>query len=282
MSFLGRMAAAALSPAPFSRLAGRVADARLPGPLLRAAIRAFVRVYGVDLAEAAEPLAAFPTFDAFFTRRLREGARPIDPRPGVLCSPADSRLQTFGPIGPDGRLEQIKGLEYEIGELLGSAEDADRFRGGHHAVFYLSPTDYHRVHAPSASAVAQWRYLPGRLYPVNGLAVRNVPGLFARNERVVVRLESRELGPLGVVLVGATNVGRMTLSFVPGFATNVGLPARVERPSPGPSLERGAELGVFHLGSTVVLLSAAPLALLPGLALGEKVKVGQAVARLAE
>ena len=281
MSAAGRLAAGALSFPALSRLAGALADARLPGPLLRAAIRAFVRAYRVDLAEAADPLDSFGSFDAFFTRRLREGVRPVDARPGLLCSPADARLQTCGPIGPDGRLEQIKGLHYELGALLGSAAEAERFRGGHHAVFYLSPTDYHRVHAPCTGAVARWRYLPGRLYPVNGLAVRNVPGLFAVNERVVVQLESPELGLLAVVLVGATNVGRMTLSFVPGFATNVGQPAREERPEPRPTLGRGDELGVFHLGSTVVLLSETPLELLPGVVVGQKVKVGQAVARRA-
>ena len=247
----------------------------MPGPLLRAAIRAYSGLYAVDWSEVAEPLEAFPTFNAFFTRRLREGARAVAGGPCVV-SPTDSRLSAFGAIPGDGRLEQIKGRSYSMEALLGSAEDAALFRAGSYATLYLSPSMYHRVHSPVDGRIRSWRYLPGRLYPVNSVAVRSVDGLFTVNERVAVVLESAAFGSVAVVLVGATNVGRITLAFT-DLVTNVGRPAaRTEAPSPIP-IARGDELGAFNLGSTVVLL-VADAALRPaGPAPGDLVRMGQAL-----
>jgi phosphatidylserine decarboxylase len=246
--------------------------------MLRILLRGYVRLYGVDLSEAAEPLDAYQTFNGFFTRRLRPGARPIDRTPGAVVSPSDSRLSQLGAVPPDGRLEEVKGRGYDLEALLASAEDAGLFRRGLHATLYLSPAMYHRVHSPVKGRVVRWRYVPGRLFPVNGAAVRSVPGLFARNERVVVFLETEDHGEVAVVLVGAANVGRIGLAFTE-LVTNSGDPAQVfVPPSPIP-LARGAELGVFNLGSTVVLLVADGALAPAGSAPGSLVRMGEALWR---
>jgi phosphatidylserine decarboxylase len=269
------------SPPALSRLAGLAADLRLPGPLLRLAIRAYVRAYSVDLSEAAAPLQAFATFNEFFTRRLRASARPVDAAPDVVVSPSDSRLQSLGTMPADGRLEQIKGIRYTLEALLGDAGEAARFAAGVHATLYLSPSMYHRVHAPVDGRIVRWRSIPGRLYPVNAPAVRQVDGLFTVNERVVVRVESDRFGPVAVVMVGATNVGRISLAFA-DHVTNSGRGARDVVPQPSIPVARGAELGAFNLGSTVVLLVADP-GLEPASArVGELVKMGQALWRRAQ
>jgi phosphatidylserine decarboxylase len=252
----------------------RLADARLPRPVLGALLRTYVRAYRVDLSEAAEPLAAYPTFNAFFTRRLRDGIRPVARERGLVVSPSDSRLQSFGRVPPSATLEQIKGRSYALAALLGDPSAAAVFMGGVHATLYLSPSMYHRVHVPVDGRITSWRYLPGRLYPVNAMAVRTVEGLFTVNERVVVTIDSDDVGPVAVVLVGATNVGRMTLAFA-GLTTNVGGPAvavRLDQPYP---VRRGDELGAFNLGSTVVLLAADSSLQPAGVSEGDIVRVGQ-------
>ena len=273
-----RAFATAVSPPLLSRLAGWLADLRLPSPILAPAIRAWSRLYGADLSEAAEPIQAFRTFNAFFTRALRDGVRPIESGPGVVVSPSDSRMSDRAAVPVDGRLEQVKGESYSLEALLGSPEEAELYSRGLHATLYLGPGMYHRVHAPVDGHIVGWRYIPGRLFPVNPLAVRSVPGLFTRNERVVVFLEAEGLGPVAVVLVGATNVGRITLRFT-DLSTNAGAAAlRADPPEPIP-VRRGDELGVFNLGSTVVLL-VADAALAPAhVSPGALVRMGEALWR---
>jgi phosphatidylserine decarboxylase len=243
-------------PAISSTMA-RLADARLPPALLLRLIRAYVRAYSVDLSEVAEPIESFRTFNAFFTRRLREGARTVSAEAGAMVSPADARLSSIGSIPREGRLDQIKGRSYEIAKLLGAEEDAAAFARGVHATLYLSPSMYHRVHSPVDGRIVSWRYVPGRLFPVNSLAVRHVPALFAVNERVAILIDSAEHGKVAVVLVGAANVGRISLAFSP-IVTHTGLPAALEVPAEPIPIARGGELGAFNLGSTVVLLAADP------------------------
>jgi phosphatidylserine decarboxylase len=274
----GRLFVRAVSRPGFSRPMARLADARLPGPLLRALIRSWIRGYGVDMSEAAEPVSAYPTFNAFFTRKLKAGARPLDPDPGAVTSPSDSLVYSIGPVPESGLLEQIKGRTYALETLLGSAEDARPFAGGTHATLYLSPSMYHRVHAPVDGLVRSWRYLPGRLYPVNALAVRHVERLFAVNERVVVRIDSEAFGPVAVVFVGATNVGRISLSFTDLVTNTGGAPLHAAPPQPIP-LRKGDELGAFNLGSTVVLLVADPRLRPAGADVGRLVKMGEALWR---
>lgn len=266
----------ALSHPALSRVLGRLAALRLPRPVLRAAVTVYCRAYRVDLSEAAEE--RWPTFDAFFTRRLREGVRPVCPDADVLVSPSDSRLTQVGPLPPDGRLEQVKGRTYPVEELLGDPVEAAPFRKGFAATLYLSPSMYHRVHAPADVAVRAVRYLPGRLFPVNALGTRRVDRLFAVNERVVVLLDS-PLGPLALVLVGAMVVGSISLAFAPLVTNQGNRPRPLSFPSP-PRLRRGDELGAFHIGSTVVLLAAEAGLESAGPKPGDLVRMGEPLLRL--
>lgn len=243
---------AASTPA-LSRGMARLADLRLPRPVLRRLIEGYIRLYDVDMSQVAEPIDAFETFNAFFTRRLKDGARPVAGGDDVIVSPADSFQASAGSIPANARLEQIKGRTYSVDALLGSLEDAAPFRKGSHATLYLSPALYHRVHSPVDGRIRSWRYIPGKLYPVNQLAVRQVDQLFAVNERVVVLIDSDHFGPVAVVLVGAANVGRISLAFADLMTNTGGAPQHVVPEWPIP-IRRGDELGAFNLGSTVVLL----------------------------
>jgi phosphatidylserine decarboxylase len=269
----------AVSHPVLSRVTGHLADLQLPTALLRPILRLYVSGCGVDLAEAALPLEAYPTFNAFFTRRLREGARPVAAEPGVVVSPSDSRLTAIGPIPPDGRLEQVKGSPYSIEALLGSAEDAAPFHHGVHATLYLSPAMYHRVHSPVDGRVVAWRHVPGRLFPVNAAGVGSIPGLYTRNERVALRVDTDAHGPVAVVLVGAANVGRISLAFA-DLVTNRGRPTGRAVPAEPVAIRRGDEVGAFNIGSTVVVLAADP-GLAPVASSGRIVRMGEPLWRSA-
>lgn len=254
-----------------SRLAGWLADRRLPPSILKPLITRYANHYDVDMDEAVEPPGGFGTFNEFFVRPLKEGARPVDPSPDAVVSPVDGRLVASGKIEA-GRLIQAKGLDYSAADLLGSPDTAAPFIGGTFATIYLSPRDYHRIHAPVAGRVASVRRRRGRLLPVNDLSVPFVKDLFATNERVIVSMET-EAGPLAVVMVGATNVGRISLAFA--------VPTAGQRRADWDwTLERyirlakGEELGRFELGSTVILLFARGRARLDDLPAGTGIKMG--------
>ncbi len=268
-----RLVVASSSSPLLSRVTGRLSDLRLPRPLLVRLIRAYARAFAVDLAEAAAPIESHATFDEFFTRRLAEGRRPVARDAGVVVSPCDARVSVIGETPSDGRLEQIKGSDYSVEALLGSAEDARPFHAGAQATLYLSPAMYHRVHSPVDGRITAWRYLPGRLFTVNRIGVRAVPGLFTRNERVCVFLETEAHGAVAVVLVGAANVGRISLAFSDLVTNRGGCGGRFAPDAPL-AVRRGDELGAFHLGSTVVLLVADP-ALAARSAPGQLVRMGQ-------
>jgi phosphatidylserine decarboxylase len=267
------LAATIVSSPALSRLTGRLCDLRLPPAVLQRLIRAYARAYDVDLSEAAAAPESFRCFNEFFTRRLAQGRRPVCADPNVVVSPSDSRLSAIGTVPSSGQLDAIKGRPYSLEALLGSASDAAPFRAGVHATLYLSPAMYHRVHSPVDGLVRAWRYVPGRLFPVNPAGVRAIPGLFTRNERVAVFLDSEAHGKVALVMVGAANVGRMSLSFA-DLVTNRGAAAARVEPDPPPPLARGDELGAFNLGSTVVLLIADP-ALAPAAQAGDLVKMGR-------
>jgi phosphatidylserine decarboxylase len=238
----------------FSRLIGKLADSQVPRPLLRAAIQLYVQHYDVNVDEMEKALEEYDTFDAFFTRRLKPGVHTIDPDPNVAVSPVDGRVMSFGAVS-EGRIEQVKGRDYSIEELLDSQLDAERFQQGSFVTLYLSPRDYHRIHSPVSGRITGYRYIPGRLYPVNATGVKHIDRLFAVNERIISYVKS-SLGEFAVVKVGATNVGKITLSYH-DIQTNDGKRTayneQLKRPA---SIERGAELGTFHLGSTVVVLAS--------------------------
>lgn len=259
---------------------GRLAGLRA-GPVARRAIDAFVKAYDVDLSEALVPHGGYQTFNEFFTRRLHPGARQPDPDPGAVLSPADGRVEDLGPIDPSATL-LVKGKRYEVADLVGDPAAAERYRGGTFFIVYLSPRDYHRVHAPVSGPIARVRYVPGTLYPVNSIGLTHVPQLFARNERIAIVQDSESHGEVTTVMVGAIGVGRIGLSF-DDVESNVGhTPGTRDYGGDGPPMGRSEELGVFYLGSTAIVFVGpdAPLDLV--IDPGEHVRVGQAVGRRGE
>jgi len=277
---LDRTLLAALRVVPknaLSRLVGRLTRAHAPRPVRLAAMRAFAAHYQVELSECGA-LDTFRTFGEFFARPLRAGARPIAPGDDVLASPVDAVVSQAG-RAEGGRLVQAKGLDYTLEALLADAKLAARFRGGPFVTLYLSPRDYHRIHFPLGGAVTGYRYVPGRLWPVNPLSVRGVPGLFTVNERLVTAMET-PLGACAVVAVGATIVGRIRASYDPAIPpSNLPRARPVAREYPEPlAVEKGQELGAFEMGSTVILLlEPGRAALRPDLSEGTRVRVGEAI-----
>ena len=223
------------------------------GSLTHSVIRWFVARYGVNMGEAKNPLIeSYKSFNEFFTRPLRDDARPLH-EGGLLC-PVDGAISQFGAIEHD-QIFQAKGHQYSTQALVGGdAKLATQFENGSFATIYLSPKDYHRIHMPVAGALKQMIYVPGDLFSVNPATAQGVPGLFARNERVVCVFDT-EFGPFVHVLVGATIVGSMAtvwhgLVNPPRYGS---VKTWNYRDSPV-KLERGAEMGRFLLGSTVVML----------------------------
>jgi len=268
----------AVSHPGVSRMVGRLSDLRVPPPVLRQLLRAYVAAFRVDLGDVAAPISEHRTFDEFFTRRLRVGARPIAPGARCLVSPVDGKVLNCGVIR-DGLLLQVKGVTYAVSELLDDAEAARRFEGGTWLTLYLSPRDYHRVHAPIDGEILGYRYTPGRLYPVNALGTKRVRGLLRRNERLTTWLRT-SLGQMALVMVGATSVGRISVTYA-DIRTNVpdGTAQALYYARPKP-IGKGAELGTFHLGSTVVLLVEPPALELETTLLPEQpVRLGQPLAR---
>ncbi len=232
-----------------SHAVGKLCEQRLPPPLSRAVTGMYVRAYGVDMKDVLPEPDAYSSFDAFFTRPLRDGVRTISP--DAVVSPADGRIVDSGAIGPGAEIS-VKDKPYSVAELVGDSVEAERLAGGSFSVVYLSPRDYHRVHSPVNGLVRLVHGISGDLYPVNSIGERHVPGLFVKNQRVAVSIDSPEAGRVVVVLVGAMIVGRVTVSAVPSTATPIGV-FSIEPPLP---VQKGGELGMFHLGSTVVLLTA--------------------------
>jgi phosphatidylserine decarboxylase len=243
-----------LPRARITRAVGRLVDARVPAAITRTVVRVYTRAYGVDLDEAVQR-EGFASFDAFFTRQLRDGARPQPADPSVVVSPADGRIEAIGPVEKDGRF-LIKGREYRADELLGDEGEARRYQGGQFAVVYLSPRDYHRVHSPVAGTIHEIRSLPGDLYPVNSIGERHVPSLFSINRRVSIPIDvtgsaGEPRGRVTVVMVGAMIVGRITVSGIDERDVSLG----THRLSPPRRVGRGEEIGMFHLGSTAVVFA---------------------------
>jgi phosphatidylserine decarboxylase len=244
-------------------------------------VRAFVRVFRPDMAEAAEPdPCAYPTFNAFFTRSLRAGSRQLAAAPRAITSPVDGVISEAGTIRA-ARLIQAKGHEYSLDALLAGRDDwAGALRDGVFMTIYLAPWDYHRIHMPCAGVLRETLYVPGRLFSVNQATADHVPGLFARNERVACRFDA-EAGPCVLVMVGALNVGSIETIWhgevTPGRER---VRASVPPLSPAPPLaqQRGAEIARFNMGSTVILLFPSGVAQwLPGLGAGAKLRLGEQV-----
>ncbi len=216
-----------------SRACGAVCSLPLPRWLRPRLYGWFARRYGADLAEVDGELARFRSLQAFFQRPLRAGARPV--AEAALVWPCDGRVVTVGAVA-QGRIEQVKGRDYALADLLGDPELAARLAGGAQATIYLAPGDYHRVHAPFAATVRKVVALPGTLFPVNPPAVRSIRDLFARNSRHVFHCELAGSVPAAVVMVGAYNVGHTSVTLAAG------------------PVARGGELGRFGFGSTAIVV----------------------------
>ena len=271
---------------------GRFASLRLPGPIQRAEIRLFVALAGVDLSEARDSIDAFGSLQQFFTRALRDGARPIEGDHGCLVAPCDGAWGESGRI-ESGTLVQVKGRNYGVAELLGDSVLAAEFDGGCFATFYLSPRDYHRFHTPAAGRITRIEYHPGALWPVNSIGLQGIDGLFARNERICALFDSTPRNgkdrsadiptepSIALVAVGATMVGSVRLAFdelttnIPGRGH-----ARREFGSHAPEFARGEEWGHFEFGSTIVMLTRPAGPEIDFRPLGEPLRLGQQIGRL--
>ncbi len=274
MSASQRLLIAAVHGLPrraLSRSVRRLAGLRSP-----AAVRGFASLVAIDIEEAEKPLEAYESILELFTRRLKPGCRPIDDDPERLISPVDGRLRAVGPIG-DGQLMQAKGRTYTLDAVLAEPGATRRCRAGAHVVLYLSPRDYHRVHAPAEGVLLGYTYVPGDVFPVNEASTRYVDQVYARNERVITHMATPRFGRVDIVKVGATNVGRIRLVHDPDLVTNTGRRPIVRRTyEPGIPISRGDELAVFELGSTVIVVTerAVPL---DGLDPDAAVRVGSAL-----
>lgn len=233
-----------------SLLIGKVVNLPLPPPLSTLSVNWFKRFFKIDLSEATE--SKYRSIGELFVRELKAGSRPVGAEP---VSPVDGTLRNFGPI-QNGELPQIKGKNYSVERFLGDRELAQRFAQGYYFNFYLSPPDYHHVHAPVGAEVTKYIHIPGKLWPVNDWSISNIDELFVVNERVVILLKSA-FGMVAVVMVGATNVGSISLNFDKEFRSNR---FRLTRGNPqsssvqGVQVKAGDRLGTFHMGSSVVVL----------------------------
>jgi phosphatidylserine decarboxylase len=266
--------------AAYSALVGWGAARPLPSRLRGLAYRAFARAVGANLDEVELALGGYPSLGDFFARRLRRGAREVDAAPGAIVSPCDGVLAARG-TAVSGALVQAKGRTYQLAELVADAELAERLTGGPYATIYLSPRDYHRVHAPVDARIEGYDYLPGALWPVNPRVAARRDGLLARNERVVIRMRAGALGRIALVMVGAAGVGNIRLAPALGGDDSArwraaAEPRRVELG--GVELARGEELGAFRLGSTVVLIFEPGAAQLAG-EVGDALRFGQRIGR---
>jgi phosphatidylserine decarboxylase len=238
-----------------SRLVGRIASAKM-GWLTTQLISLFIKAFKINMAEAKLKNASdFDTFNNFFTRELEAGARVINDTNNTICFPVDGAISQQGDI-VDGRLIQAKGFNYNLTTLLGGDQKTSAaFQGGKFSCIYLAPKDYHRIHMPMAATLREMIYVPGELFSVNPLTARNVPDLFARNERVVAVFDTK-FGAFSMVLVGATIVASIETTWAGTITPPAGSDIfRWQYPADGDDairFEKGDEMGRFKLGSTVI------------------------------
>lgn len=266
-----------------SRLVGRLAACDMPW-LKNLLIRSFMRKFDIQLDEAERSShQQYTSFNDFFTRSLKEGARPIDTTAGVIPSPVDGAVSQLGKI-EQGQIFQAKGQSYSLTDLLGGDRERARpFMGGEFATLYLSPRDYHRVHMPFTGTLREMVYVPGALFSVNQTTAENVPGLFARNERLVAIFDT-ESGPVAMVLVGAMIVAAIETVWAGRIAPPPKGVQVTDYQNPQPvTLNLGDEMGRFLLGSTVILCYPPDtIEWDEELASGSPVQMGKAIAKYCE
>jgi phosphatidylserine decarboxylase len=256
---------------------GRLVHARLPRPFARRLVRWFAKTYEIDVQAAGKDIGEYPSIGHFFIRDLREGLRPIE---SDFVSPVDGVLRNFGTI-TDGRLEQIKGKTYTLARFLGDDENSRRYDHGVFFNLYLSPQDYHHIHAPVGGEILRSVHIPGKLWPVNDWSLQNIDELFSINERVVTYIDS-PLGLVAVVMIGATNVGKISVVYDTFISNTAGTDKPAVRSYDPPiGVAAGDRLGTFHMGSSVVVLLEPQRIDLGRVRLeaGQKVQYGAAVLR---
>ena len=241
----------------------------------RRAIPAFAWIWGIDVNEAELALADYLTLNEFFTRRLKTGMRPIDPDPGVVVSPVDGRVISVGVCDQD-RILQVKDINYSLVDLLGDAARSRKFENGSYVTIYLSPFNYHRIHAPIDMHITGFSYIPGNLLPVNPPSVQWVTGLYTQNERLILYADT-PAGKLALVMVGANCVGSIRLIFNDVATNQAGVSPKHEN-FPAPiDVFKGDEVAVFEMGSTVVLILEPERARFDRLQVGMSICMGQGV-----
>lgn len=267
-----------------SRVVGGLAAAKA-GSLTTGLIKLFIRQFNVDMTEAADPNPEnYKTFNDFFTRELKAGARPIVEDDNILVHAVDGAVSQTGPIKQDA-IFQAKGHEYSLTALLGgNPELAKPFQNGDFATIYLSPRDYHRIHMPIDGVLTDMVYVPGDLFSVNPLTAENVPGLFARNERVVAIFDTN-VGKMAIVLVGATIVASIATvwagTVTPPAGPNV-VHWQYDPKADDPiTLKKGEEMGLFKLGSTIVACFEPDRVNLAAMQPGETTRLGTPIAHIA-
>lgn len=267
-----------------SRAAGRLADNDRTPALKNRVVKWFIKRYGVDMNEAAEPdPTAYSSFNAFFTRALKPGIRPVAEGESTLVSPVDGVISQIGQVA-GSRIFQAKGQSFSLLELLGGDTHlAEAFSEGEFSTIYLSPKDYHRIHMPMAGKLREMIYVPGKLFSVNPITAENVPNLFARNERVVCIFDTAA-GPMALVLVGAMIVGSVETPWAGVVAPDSsGVRAITYEGESAISFAKGEEMGRFRLGSTVVMvMPKGSVSWNAEQAAGKLVRMGEAFGQVAD
>lgn len=234
----------------------------------------FAKRYKINLEEAEFPIGEYPTLNQFFTRKLKPGRRPItgEGKENILISPVDGKIAQFGNIS-EGKLIQAKGKTYTLTELIGNKEEASLYKEGKFMTIYLAPTDYHRMHHYADGKITGYRYLPGKLFPVNEFSVANVENLFPINERFNTYYDCNGR-KTGIVKVGATVVGKIKVTYceVESNISKQGAAGSFNEPI---EVKKGDELGLFAMGSTVVMLFEKDAFEFENFELGQKVQLGQ-------
>ena len=260
-----------------SRICGWYAELRIPHFILHPLIRLFCLIYKVDLSESERPLEGFDSFNAFFTRKLKPGLRPLVPEKDAVLSPVDGTLGEFGEIREE-RLIQSKGLDYRLQDLLLDPGRAAKYNEGLFITLYLAPHNYHRIHSMVDGEVFEYAYIPGDLWTVSPLGVKQIPGLFARNERIVTYLET-EYGECALVKVGATVVGKIRVKYHQQITNLRGGKKRFVKLDRPWQVKRGEEIGLFELGSSVICLFSKGQVESADLETGKPVRFGQSLGR---
>ena len=236
-----------------SRLIAKTAESKTPW-LKNVLISRAISAFNINMDEAlSDDLNDYENFNAFFTRALKDGVRPITSEPKSIACPADGAISQAGPISKN-KILQAKGIDYSTGRLLGNTAEAKLYEDGSFATIYLSPRDYHRVHIPLAGKLISTRYIPGELFSVNDQTAQALPGLFARNERLVCEFESDEVGTFAVIFVGAMLVAGIETVWGGFEAPGPGAVRETDFSDQSLNFAKGDEIGRFKFGSTVIML----------------------------